>query len=68
MSEDDWSPVIITLHCRHQVDWCGPMTPSAMMAQVCTDCEPDERGVHPWRPVTRMDGYPSAFLGDMPGR
>lgn len=57
---DQWTPVIITLECGHQVDWRGPMqTPSAAFAQVCYDCPLDKRGVHPWRMVTRMDGYPS---------
>ena len=59
MSEDDWSPVIITLECGHVVDWRGPMTPSAMYAQVCMDCPADGRGVHPWRLLTGMEGYPS---------
>jgi hypothetical protein len=64
--DDLWTPVIITFKCGHQVDWRGPMMPSAMMAQVCFDCQVDGRGVHPWRPVTAIEGYPSV-PGPEPG-
>jgi hypothetical protein len=64
--EDLWSPVIVTLDCGHEIDWRGPMTPSAMHAQVCMDCPLDyHRGVHPWRLVIRMAGYPSVSLEDV---
>lgn len=60
MRHDQWTPVIITLECGHQIDWRGPMvTPGAAFAQVCQDCPLDGRGVHPWRLVTGIEGYPS---------